>query len=125
MFFAPIIANVGIDPVKDIHWVVEPLVQPVRLFAKGKVDAFFGFPPEGYEQRLQKVGPLLFRSVVERLWAHHFWRMLAANCGFVSKDPNATKRATRAVLKAIDLCVSDPELAARQMVDGGFSSHRP
>jgi hypothetical protein len=32
-------------------------------------------------------------------------------------SPIATKRAPRAILKAADYCVSDPEGAARQMVE--------
>jgi NitT/TauT family transport system substrate-binding protein len=33
----------------------------------------------------------------------------------------ATKRVIRAVLKAADLCVGEPELAARLIVEGGFT----
>ena len=35
--------------------------------------------------------------------------------------PIATKRVIRALLKAADLCASDPELAARLLVKGGFA----
>ena len=35
--------------------------------------------------------------------------------------PVATKRVLRAVLKATDICAGEPELAARQLVDGGFT----
>jgi NitT/TauT family transport system substrate-binding protein len=122
MFLAPIAANVGIDPAKDFDWVVDPSVKPVQLFVEGKIDAFLGFPPESYELRAQKIGHVIFSSVVDRPWSHYFCCMLAGNREFVSKYPIATKRVTRAILKATDLCASNPELAARQMVDGGFSS---
>src|SRR6266700_5253341 len=48
-------AYVGLDPVKDIHWVVSSAV-PMKLFADGKIDAFLGFPPEPQELRARKVG---------------------------------------------------------------------
>ena len=47
--------------------------------------------------------------------------MLAGNRAFVRKYPAATKAVVRAMLKADDLCVSDPARAARRLVDGGFT----
>ena len=39
-------AGVGLDPDKDIDWVADPLVEPMQLFAEGRIDAFLGFQPE-------------------------------------------------------------------------------
>ena len=39
---------------------------------------------------------------------------------YVNRYPVATKRVLRAILKAADLCVSDPQWVAQQMVDRGF-----
>jgi NitT/TauT family transport system substrate-binding protein len=47
--------------------------------------------------------------------------MAAANRDFKRKHPIATKRALRAMLKATDLCVSQPERAARLMADRGVA----
>jgi NitT/TauT family transport system substrate-binding protein len=47
--------------------------------------------------------------------------MLAGNREFVRDHPVATKRVLRAILKATDLCVAEPERVARQIVDGGFT----
>ena len=46
--------------------------------------------------------------------------MLAGNKEFVRNHPVATKRVLRALLKAADWCVSDPEAVARRLVDRGF-----
>ena len=46
--------------------------------------------------------------------------MLMGRTEFVRKYPVATKRVLRAILKAADLCVADPERAARLLVDRGF-----
>ena len=48
--------------------------------------------------------------------------MLAGNRDFIGKNPAATKRVLRAMLKATDFCASDPAAAARRMVEGGFST---
>jgi NitT/TauT family transport system substrate-binding protein len=47
--------------------------------------------------------------------------MLIGNQEFVRKHPAATKRALRAILKAADLCATQPESAARGIVDSGFT----
>jgi NitT/TauT family transport system substrate-binding protein len=39
----------------------------------------------------------------------------------VRRYPVATKRVVRAVLKAADLCVSEPERVAQSLIDGGFT----
>ena len=47
--------------------------------------------------------------------------MVGGNPDFVRNHPVATKRALRAILKAADLCISDPARVARRLVDGGFT----
>jgi NitT/TauT family transport system substrate-binding protein len=47
--------------------------------------------------------------------------MLVGNNDYVRKYPVATKRVLRAVLKAADLCASEPARVARRLVGGGFT----
>jgi NitT/TauT family transport system substrate-binding protein len=47
--------------------------------------------------------------------------MLFGNREYVRNHPVATKRAMRAILKAADLCATQPERAARRLVDRGFA----
>ena len=47
--------------------------------------------------------------------------MLGASREFVHKYPVATKRAARAIFKAVDLCANDPASAAQRLVAGGFT----
>jgi NitT/TauT family transport system substrate-binding protein len=121
MFLTPIAAHVGIDPSKDVNWVVNPSVEPMQLFIDGKIDAFLGLPPEPQELRAKKIGHVIVNSAVDRPWSQYFCCMLAGNREFVSRYPIATKRVARAILKAADLCASDPARAARQLVDEGFT----
>jgi NitT/TauT family transport system substrate-binding protein len=122
VFLSSMAAYVGLDPVKDIDWVTSPLVSPMELFADGKIDAFLGFPPETQELRARKIGKVIVNSSIDRPWSQNFCCMLAGNREYVRKNPVATKRALRAILKATDFCVSDPAGAARRMVDGGFTA---
>jgi NitT/TauT family transport system substrate-binding protein len=41
---------------------------------------------------------------------------------FVRKYPAATKRVLRAILKATDLCVSEPRRVAQLMIDQGYAT---
>jgi NitT/TauT family transport system substrate-binding protein len=65
---------------------------------------------------------VIVNSAVDRPWSQYFCCMLSANAAFVERNPVATKRVVRAILKATDLCVAEPERVARLMVDGGFST---
>jgi NitT/TauT family transport system substrate-binding protein len=119
-FLSSMAAYVGLDPMKDINWVTSPAVAP--LFVDGKIDAFLGFPPESQELRARKIGHVVVNSSVDRPWSQYFCCMLAGNPDFIRKNPVATKRVLRAILKATDFCASDPVAAARRMVEGGFAT---
>ena len=93
----------------------------MELFAEGKIDAFLGFPPEPQELRARKIGHVLLNSAVDRPWSQYFCCLLAGNADFIDRHPIATKRVVRAILKATDLCVTEPERVAQRLVDGGFT----
>ena len=115
-------AQVGLDPVKDIHWITDSSIKPIDLFVQGKIDAFLGFPPEPQDLRARHIGHVIVNTAVDRPWSQYFCCMLAGNPDFVRAHPTATKRVLRAILKATDLCATEPERAARQLVDSGYSA---
>jgi NitT/TauT family transport system substrate-binding protein len=114
-------AQVGLDPEKDFRWVVDPKLKPLDLFAEGKIDAFLAFPPEPQELRARHAGHVILDTTVDRPWSQYFCCMVAANREYVLRYPVATKRALRAILRAADLCVSDPAAVARKLVDWGIT----
>jgi NitT/TauT family transport system substrate-binding protein len=120
VFLSIMVAYVGLDPVHDIEWVAKPKVTGKELFADGKVDAFLGFPPEPQELRARKIGHVVVNSTVDRPWSQYYCCMLAGDSDYVRNYPNATKRVMRAVLKATDLCATDPARAARLLADKGY-----
>jgi NitT/TauT family transport system substrate-binding protein len=117
MFVSMMAAQIGIDPAKDINWVVDPKGKPIELFIEGKTDAFLGLPPQPQELRARHVGHLIVDSTLDRPWSQYFCCMLYGNAEFVRKNPIATMRVLRAVLKASDLCAAQPEAAAKTLVD--------
>jgi NitT/TauT family transport system substrate-binding protein len=120
-FVTSMAAYVGLDPAKDIDWALSPSVPPMQLFAERKIDAFLGTPPEPQELRALKIGRVIVNSATDRPWSQLYCCMLTGNRDFVRKNPAATKRVLRAILKATDFCVSDPTAAAHQIVEHGFT----
>jgi NitT/TauT family transport system substrate-binding protein len=116
-------AYVGLDPRKDINWLVCSSADGMKLLAEGKVDAFLGFPPEPQELRARKIGHVIVNTATDKPWSQYFCCMLVANRDFVRRFPIATKRAVRAILKAVDLCASDPEGVARFLVAKGYTQN--
>ena len=121
VFLSVIAAHVGLDPAKDIHWITSTSPKPMELFADGKIDAFLGLPPEPQELRGRNIGRVIVNSVLDRPWSQYFCCVLAANRAYIRKYPIATKRVLRAIVKAADLCASEPARVARQIVDAGFT----
>jgi NitT/TauT family transport system substrate-binding protein len=122
VFLTSIAAYIGLDPAKDIDWVETAPLRPMDLFVEGKIDAFLGLPPEPQQLRAQRIGHVIVDSAVDRPWSEYFCCMLAGHTDFVHGYPVATKRVLRAILKATDLCVVEPERVARRLVDGGYTA---
>jgi NitT/TauT family transport system substrate-binding protein len=121
VFVSAMAALVGLDPAKDINWVTSAEPKPIELFLDGKVDAFLGFPPEPQRLRAQGVSHVIVNSAQDRPWSQYFCCMLAGNPEFVRTKPNAAKRVVRAMLRATDLCLTQPTTVARRVVDRGFT----
>ena len=93
-------AHIGLDPVKDITWVVSESPTPAELFAKGKLDAVVGSAPIPQDLRARRLGHVLASSTLDYPWSQYFCCILSGNRNFVRKYPVATKRVMRAFLKA-------------------------
>jgi NitT/TauT family transport system substrate-binding protein len=122
LYVASIAAYVGLDPQHDIRFVTPSVADSARMLAEGKIDAVLGFPPVSQELRASKIGHVVVDSRVDKPWSQYFCCMLTANHEFVRRNPVATKRAMRAILKANDLCAREPERIAQRLVDWGYAT---
>ena len=123
LFISIVAAHVGLDPKRDINWVVQPPTESIRLLADGKIDALIGFAPVPQELRAKKIGQVIFNSLLDRPWSNYFCCVVGGNSEFVKKHPVATKRAIRALLKGNDVCATRPEETARFLVKRGFTAN--
>lgn len=120
LLIAVMAAHVGLDPQNDIDWVIRP-GEVTEAFVEREIDAFLGFPPEPQEMRARKLGRVILNMTTDKPWSQYFCCIACANRDFVRNYPIATKRALRAILKATDICATQPSLAAQQLVDDGFT----
>jgi NitT/TauT family transport system substrate-binding protein len=120
VFVASMAAHVGMDPKRDINFVIHPAAESMQLLAERKIDALMGFPPVPQELREKKIGHVIVNSGLDRPWSQYFCCIVAAHQEFIRKHPVATKRALRAMLKATQFCAAEPERAARLVADKGY-----
>ena len=121
VYVSSIVAHVGINPRKDIDWVTaKSAADAMQVFVDGKADAFLAFPPQPQDLRAGKVGRVILNTTLDRPWSQYFCCSVVAHSDFVARNPVATKRALRAILKAADICSDDPQRAARLMRDRGY-----
>lgn len=118
VLLSSMLAYVGMNP-REVTWVpgTSSLLDAMEVFASGKADAFVGFAQQPLELRARKIGKVIVNTSTDRPWSQYFCCMLGANRDFVQRYPVTTKRALRAILKAADICNSDPLKVARFLSD--------
>jgi NitT/TauT family transport system substrate-binding protein len=121
LYLAIMAAHVGLDPQKDIDWIIRRNRDFMKLFAEGEIDAFLAFPPEPQELRARKIGRPILSMATDKPWSQYLCCMAYGNRAFVREHPITTKRYLRAILKTADICADAPETAAQRLVDGGFT----
>ena len=122
LVFSNMLAYIGMNPRKDVQWVTDlPVPEWIQSLAEGKIDALWAFPPLVQEMRTKKIGHVILKAATDRPWSQYACCMLGARREFVQKYPVATKRVLRAVLKANQVCTSEPEKTARFLMDKGFN----
>ena len=130
LYLSIMAAQFGLDPAREIEWVANPIeavataeTGSLQRFVEGEVDAFLGFPPEPQQLRDRNIGRVILNTAIDTPWSHYFCCMTFGHSRFVRDYPIATKRFLRAILKAADICATEPETAARRLVDEGFTDN--
>jgi NitT/TauT family transport system substrate-binding protein len=96
----------------------------MAMLARGEVDAFLGFPPEPQQLQAQEIGHVVVNTATDKPWSQYYCCMVVGNRSFVQQHPVATRRALRAILKATDICATDPSKVAEALVSRGYLQDR-
>jgi NitT/TauT family transport system substrate-binding protein len=111
MFFKTILSYVGLNPDTDVKYLWVKKDEAMELFKNGKIDVFISFPPGPQELVAKGIGKVLVDTNIDKPWSQYFCCMIIGHNDFIKKNPIATKRALRAILKANDIVANDPEYA--------------
>ncbi len=120
IFFKAIASYVGLDAEKDVNYAWVEKNEALEMFKEGKIDLFMAFPPGPQELRDKGIGRVLLDTNVDKPWSQYFCCMVTGHSDFMEKNPVATRRALRAILKANDIVAADPELALRILMEKGI-----
>ncbi len=123
-FFSILLAYVGVDPRTEVNFVeVVPEVAALRdAFLDGRSQAFIApaaFGPN-LRRNLKNPGKLILDTTMDKPWSQYYCCQLVVNRDWARRHPIATKRVTRAILRAADVVTKDKPRAAREYVARGF-----
>jgi NitT/TauT family transport system substrate-binding protein len=120
-FIASTIAYIGLSPKTDIEWVIANPKDWSRLLADKKVDVIGTFPPMSYDIHASGVGHVIINTTTDEPWRNYFCCMIGGHRDYIERNPVATKRAIRAIIKANMLCSTEPASTAKWLVERGFA----
>jgi NitT/TauT family transport system substrate-binding protein len=126
-YFATLLAWIGIDPLKDVHFVESGIANypgMIEAFAQGRAEAVLAGGLEGPRLRQMKApGHVLLDSMIEKPWSQYECCHLVANRDWALQNPAATKRVTRAIIRSTDRAAQDHPRAAHDAFASGFSTN--
>ncbi len=128
-FFATLLAYVGIDPLKDVELVeVGPdYAAMLNAYLDGRSDVFLAAAEGAAVLRRdpRNRGTKILDQTSDKPWSQYLCCLLVANRDWTRQYPVATKRVTRAVLRAADAAAKDRPRAAREGVGASIQRLLP
>ena len=115
-----LLTSVGVDPSEVALTIAnDPNKSEIDYFVEGRSDATLAAVAQGPLLRANPKNPghQIFDTTVDKPWSQYFCCLLVANRDWAKANPNAAKRATRAVLRAIDYGAKDRERAVAVAVE--------
>jgi NitT/TauT family transport system substrate-binding protein len=107
----------GIDPSKEIQWLVFPAGELGLALDKGEVDAIADSEPIGSMLVSQGKVRNIADQAADMPYSDEYCCAVIVNGKFLAKNPKASAAATRALLKAAKWVDANPAAAARLSVE--------
>ena len=122
-FVTSILQYIGLQVGRDVEVFAFPRSTGHSIeapFRSGVVDAVFANFPFSLTLRDTRAGNLILNSMTDRPWSEYVCCQVFTSRPFLEKNPVATRRALRAILRGVDICAREPERAAQALVDHGW-----
>jgi len=110
----------GIDPSKEITWLVFPAGELGLALDKGEVDAVANSEPIGSMLIAQGKVRNIADQAVDMPYADEYCCAVIVNGKFLARNPKASAAATRAMLKAAKWVETNPKAAAELSVKAKY-----
>lgn len=120
IFLSLTLGNVGIEMRKENTVLTHPHDAAVQALTSGEVDVMVTYPPLVNRLRTSNVAHLILDANFDRPWSQYIFSLAMVHRDYLTKNPVATKRALRALLKAADVVAKEPERATQTSKAQGF-----
>lgn len=122
-----VLSQIGLSPSDMKLTEVAPNVSTTARYLDGTSDATFTAVHGGAVMRRnpRKRGQVILDTAVDRPWSQYYCCLLVANRDWVRSNPVATKRVTRAFLRASDLVTKDKKAAVQKALSSGVYAGTP
>ncbi|HXI51391.1 MAG TPA: ABC transporter substrate-binding protein [Candidatus Saccharimonadales bacterium] len=110
----------GIDPSKEITWLVFPAGELGLALDKGEVDAVADSEPIGSMLLAQGKVRNVADQAADAPYSSEYCCAVLVNGKFLARNPKASAAATRALLKAAKWVEANPAAAAKLSVEGKY-----
>src|SRR5688500_8381977 len=110
----------GIDPSKEITWVVFPAGELGLALDKGEVDAVADSEPIGSLLLAQGKVRNIADQAADAPYSDEYCCAVLVNGKFLARNPKASAAATRALLKAAKWVEANPKAAAKLSVEAKY-----
>jgi NitT/TauT family transport system substrate-binding protein len=110
----------GIDPSKEITWLVFPAGELGLALDKGEIDAVADSEPIGSMLIAQGKARNIADQAADEPYSSEYCCAVIVNGKFLARNPRASAAATRALLKAAKWVETNPASAAKLSVEGKY-----
>jgi NitT/TauT family transport system substrate-binding protein len=125
LFASRVLAKNGIDPQKEVEWVIYPSDSMELALDQGQVDAVANSEPIGTILLAKNKVRKIVDQGTDQPYSEEFCCVTALNGTFAANNPKAAAGVTRALLKAAKWVDANKTAAAKLAVDKGYLAATP
>ncbi|HEV7869212.1 MAG TPA: ABC transporter substrate-binding protein [Chthoniobacteraceae bacterium] len=125
IFANRVLGSNGIDPKTEIEWRSYPAGELGLALKKGEIDAIANSEPIGTLLLAEGLVQNVADQATDLPYSEEYCCAVIVNGKFLTNNPVATAKATRAILKGAKWVETNPRAAARLSVEKGYLASNP
>lgn len=125
IFANRVLGSNGIDPKTEIEWRAYPAGELGLALKKGEIDAIANSEPIGTLLLAEGLVQNVADQATDLPYSEEYCCAVVVNGKFLAQNPEASAKATRAILKGAKWVETNPRAAARMSVEKGYLASNP